>query len=135
MDERLRNYYLESQVKNASPGQMLIMLYDCLIQQAELADAELTSPEKPGDVSLAAQAVSRCINIMSELSTSLKYEENAPLCGTLRDLYQFFTRQFSDAFAKYDPKKIQAILPLIRELRNAWVAADKRAGQIQFATA
>jgi flagellin-specific chaperone FliS len=72
---------------------------------------------------------------MTELSTSLKHEANASLCATLSDLYEFFTREFSEAFAKYDPNRIRAILPLIRELRNAWVAADKRAGQIQFATA
>jgi flagellar secretion chaperone FliS len=135
MDERLRNYYLDAQVRNATPGQMLIMLYDCLIQQAELADSEMTSPEKPGDVSTAAQSVSRCINIMTELNASLKYEENATLCGTLSDLYQFFTKELSEALAKYDPKKIRAIIPLIRELRSAWAAADKRAGQIQFAAA
>jgi flagellar protein FliS len=132
MDERLRNYYLDAQVKNASPGQMLVMLYDMLIQQAEMADSVMTAADKPADASQAAQSVSRCINIMTELNTSLKYEENPTLCGILRDLYQFFTKELSDAFAKYDPKKIRAILPLMRELRNAWAAAEKQAGQVQF---
>jgi flagellar secretion chaperone FliS len=133
MDERLRNYYLDAQVRNATPGQMLIMLYDCLIQQAELADSAMTA--KPGDLSTAAQSVSRCIDIMTELNGCLNYEENTTLCGTLSDLYHFFTKELSEALMKYDPTKIRAIIPLIRELRSAWVAADKRAGQIQFATA
>jgi flagellar protein FliS len=135
MDEKLRRFYLESQVKNASPGQMLIMLYDCLIQNAEHADAEITSPENPGDPSKAAQAISRCINIMTELSSCLRHSVDPVLCGTLSKLYLFFTREFSEAFDKHDPKRIRAILPLIRDLRNTWFEADRRAGQLQAVAA
>jgi flagellar protein FliS len=135
MDQRLRNFYLESQIKNASPGQLLIMLYDGLIQFAEQADTEIAAPEIPGDFSPAGRSVSRCIDIMTELSTSLNHSVDPGLCGTLGDLYLFFTKEFSEAFEKREPKKIRAILPLIRDLRGAWVTADRRASQLQFATA
>ena len=72
MDEKLRRYYLESQVKNASPGQMVVMLYDLLIKNAERAEAEFTSPENPDDPSLAAKAITGCIDIMKELTSSLR---------------------------------------------------------------
>jgi len=135
MDEKLRRYYLESKVKNASPGQMLIMLYDCLIKNAERAEAEIAAPENSNDPSEAAEAITGCINIMRELTSSLRSGENPSLCGTLSNLYLFFTREFSTAFEKRDPRRIRAILPLIRELRNTWNEADRRAGQLQAVAA
>jgi flagellar protein FliS len=135
MDEKLRRYYLESRVKNASPGQMLIMLYDCLIKNVETAEAEITSPANPSDPSQAAQAITGCINVMRELTSTLRPNENPSLCCTLSNLYLFFTRELSTAFEKRDPTRIRAILPLIRELRNTWCEADRRAGQLQAVAA
>jgi len=131
MDQKLRHFYLEAQIKNAPPGQLLIMLYDGLIDHAERADAEMSSPGKPNDPSAAARAISCCINIMTELTSSLRPNVDPVLCNTLRNLYLFFTKEFSEAFDKREPKRIRAILPLIRELRNAWSEAYRRSGQAQ----
>ena len=128
MDEKLRRFYLESQVKNASPGQMLIMLYDALIQNAEQADTEISSSDNP---SAAAPFVSRCIDIMRELSTCLRHEVDPSLCGTLSKLYLFFTREFSEAFEKREAKRIRAILPLIRQLRDAWTQAHRKVNRFE----
>jgi flagellar protein FliS len=135
MEQKLRDFYLESQVNNASPGQMLIMLYDCLIQHAESADTEMSSPEHPEHRSRASRAVSRCIDIMTELNRSLRFSEDPKLCGTLSALYYFFTKEFSEAFDKSEPGRIRAILPLIRDLRNAWSTAQRRAGHSQVMVA
>jgi flagellar protein FliS len=135
MDHRLRHFYLESQIKNASPGQLLIMLYDGLIQHAEEAEQEIAAPVIPGDFSRAAHSVSRCIDILTELSTSLNHSVDPSLCGTLADLYHFFTKEFSEALDHHEPKKIGAILRLIRDLRGAWITADRRSNQLQFAAA
>lgn len=129
MDQKLRNFYLEAQVNNASPGQRLVMLYDGLIQFAETADSEMSAPENTGDPMPVGSAIARCIDILTELSTSLQPSIEPKLCAQLHDLYHFFTRQFSEAFDHREPKKIQAILPLIRDLRNTWAEADRRAGQ------
>ena len=135
MDDKLRRYYLESQVNNASPGQRLIMLYDGLIQQAERADSEISSPEHSNDPSLASLAVSRCIDIMTELNRALNFEVDPGLCARLSSLYRFFAMEFSEAFDKRQPAKIRAILPLIRDLRNTWVEADRRANRFQAVAA
>ena len=114
-DQKLRNFYLESQVKNASPGQLLIMLYDGLIQQAENADAEISSPEAAKDPTAASRAITRCIDILTELNTCLRHNVEPTLCATMSDLYLFFTQEFAGAFDKREPKKIRAILPLSEE--------------------
>jgi flagellar biosynthetic protein FliS len=129
MDQKLRNFYLESQIKNASPGQMLIMLYDGLIQNAEIADTEISSPGIASDPSPASRAITRCIDILTELNTCLRHSVEPTLCATLSDLYFFFTKEFSQAFDKREPKRIHAILPLIRDLRGAWFEAERRSNQ------
>jgi flagellar secretion chaperone FliS len=131
MDQKLRTFYLENQIKNATPGQLLIMLYDGLIQNAESADTELSSSENPGARVQASRFVSRCIDIMTELNTCLKHGVDPVLCGTLSDLYLFFTREFSEAYDKSEPGRIRAILPLIRELRTAWFEADREANKFE----
>jgi flagellar protein FliS len=131
MDQRLRDYYLESQVHNATPGQMLIMLYDCLIEHAESADQELSTPGNSADSRPAAREISRCINILTELNACLRPGVDPSLCATLSELYRFFTRQFSEALESRKGEKIREILPLIQKLRNTWVEADRRANKFQ----
>jgi flagellar protein FliS len=130
MTQKLRNFYLESQIRNASPGQMLIMLYDGLIDQAEIADGEI-SRTAAADPLLAANSVRRCINILTELNTCLDHGADPVLCATLSDLYLFFTKEFSEALERREARKIRAILPLIRELRGAWHQADREANKFQ----
>ena len=131
MDQRLRDYYIESQVNNATPGQLLIMLYDCLLEHAELAAQEISAPETPGDFRQAAREVSRCINVLTELGTCLRPSVQPKLCSLLGDLYRFFTRQFSEALEARQAEKIREILPLIQKLRDTWVEADRLAGKSQ----
>jgi flagellar protein FliS len=131
MDERLRNFYIESQVGNATPGQLLVMLYDELILQAENAEMEISGMAPNGDLSPAAKAVSRSINILTELNTCLNFGVNPKLCSTLSDLYLFFTQQLSDALSFREAGKVRDILPLIRRLRGTWNEADRRANKFQ----
>jgi len=131
MDQRLRDYYIETQVNNATPGQLLVMLYDCLIEHAELAAQEIGSPVIPGDTREAARQVSWCINVLTELSTCLRHGVEPKLCSVLSDLYRFFTCQLSDALETHQAAKISEILPLLHQLRDSWVEADRQAGRAQ----
>jgi len=129
MDQRLRDYYIDSQVNNATPGQLLVMLYDCLLEHAEIAAQEISAPATPGDYRQAARQVTWCINVLTELSTCLRHGVEPKLCALLGDLYRFFTRQLSEALEARQAEKIREILPLIQKLRSTWVEADRRAGK------
>lgn len=133
MDDRLRNFYLEACVKNSSPGQLLLMLYDGLVRKGEDAEAELAAAPGSEERNRAAGTISRCIDIITELSSSLRHEVDPDLCATLGNLYAFFARQFAEALAHSDPRRIGAILPLLRELHDAWTKAEKISGQAQLA--
>ena len=135
MDQRLQQYYLEAQIKSASPGQLLVMLYDALVQNAETAEAALAVPENLIDLSPAARPISRCIDIITELSSSLRSEYEPELCAQLSSLYRFFTEELSAALDQRNAGKITAIMPLLRELRQTWTQAQKTAARAQLAAA
>jgi flagellar protein FliS len=133
MDERLRNFYLESRVKSASPGELLVMLWDALVENAETAEAQIAAPVNSPEHEAAVRAVARCIDIITELSATLRHEVDPSLCTTLSRLYRFFAHEFSEALSARDPGKIKAILPLLRELKAAWTKAQNMAAKAQFA--
>jgi flagellar biosynthetic protein FliS len=135
MDQRLRHFYEENRIKNASPAEMLVMLYDYLVQKAETAESEIAAPAGSEERAGAARTVSHCIDIVTELSSALRPEHDPLLCANLGNLYRYFAGQFSEALAKSDAKKIGAILPLIRKLRAAWTQAQKTSGKGQLVAA
>ena len=135
MDERLRNFYLETRVKSASPGQLLLMLYEALVEKAESAEVELAAAPNTPERSQAPRTVSRCLDIITELSSSLRHDYDPGLCATLSNLYAFFARQFAEALANSDAGKIGAILPLLRELKAAWTQAEKTSSHSQLVSA
>jgi flagellar protein FliS len=131
MDKRLRNFYLENKINGTSSGELLVMLYASLVEQAENAEQELAAPAASRNHPRAAECVTRCINIITELNSTLKFEVDPALCNTLSRLYCFFTRQLSDALNACEPGKIRAILPLLRDLKGAWSQALKISTQGQ----
>jgi flagellar secretion chaperone FliS len=131
MDQRLRDFYIESKVNNATPGQMLLMLYDCLIEQAEVAEREMAAVSEAGDLRVASHAVTRCIKILTELNGCLRRTVEPALCTTLSDLYRFFMNQFYEGLQKREAKKIREIIPLLRRLRETWAEADRRSNRYQ----
>ncbi len=111
------------------------MLYDGLIQNAESADLEMTAQPTPANRLQASHFVTRGINILTELNTSLRHNVDPALCGSLSDLYLFFTREFSESFDTWRPERIRAIVPLMRSLRDTWLQADQQAGRFQAVAA
>jgi flagellar biosynthetic protein FliS len=133
MDQRLRQFYNESRVKNASPGQLLVLLYDDLVQSAEIAENQIAAAAGSPDRDQAPLAISRCLRAVTQLSAALRPEHDPMLCSNLNSLYHFFAHEFSEALAKNEPRRIGAILPLLRKLQTAWAQVQKMSINAQVA--
>ncbi len=134
-DDRLRNFYLESRIKNASPGAALVILYEALVENAEIAESEIAAPVGTEARARATLSIKICIDILTELTTALRHEVDPTLCSTLGNLYYYFTRQLSQALDETNPKKIGVIIPMLRQLEDAWNKAHKISSQAQLVTA
>ncbi len=110
--------YLQQAVLTASPGQLVVMLYDgaCrFLTQAAYAMRE-------GDVAKAGQRLSRAEAIIEELLVTLDLEQGGEIASRLQGLYVFHLRHLSEARMEQDPGKVDQVRTHLAELRESWAA-------------
>jgi flagellar protein FliS len=108
--------YLQQSVMTASPGQLVVMLYDgalrFLLQAATLMRAEDT---------LGCDAkLRRAEAIIDELRGTLDQERGGVIASRLEGIYVFCKRHLIDARIQRDAGMIDKVAELLGELREAW---------------
>lgn len=120
--------YLENQVNSATPMGLVIMLHDGLLKFAGQAIENLNL-EGTDARTEAADSISRCIRIVTELNNSLRHDLDAGFSTRLSNLYGFFLNEFSRSLLEHSSKPIEDILPLVEELRDGWIRAEEQLQQ------
>jgi flagellar protein FliS len=108
--------YKEQSILTATPGQLVVMLYDgChrFLHQAAYAMRE-------GDVAVAGNRLSRAEAIIDELLTTLDLEQGGVIASRLQGIYVFCNKQLVEARANRDPELIETVSGLLAELRESW---------------
>ena len=111
--------YKAAQVETASPGQILVALYDGCIRFCRAAQVHIEA----GDVAAKGKMISKAVAILGELRSTLDHEVAPELCDSLERLYIFFQEQLSLANIKMDPALIDPVIKLMGDLRGAWGTA------------
>lgn len=110
-----RQAYAESSVLTASREQLVVMLYDGAIrflrQSAEAMRA--------GSREQSRNRMRRAEAIIDELNTTLDMSYG-DIPARLRSIYFFCKRQLIQANLESDPSKIEVVVKLLAELREAW---------------
>lgn len=113
--------YQAQSVLTASPGQLVLMLYDGALKFIGLAKEGFTMPEDtPRRIEIINTNLQKAQNIVIELQSSLNRDAGGDLATTLDRLYDYYTRRLFEANIS---KKIEPLLEverLVRELRDAW---------------
>ena len=112
---QLRNRYLQDSVNTASPGRLLVMLYDRLVIDLMQGEEAL----RTNDRELSAERITHAQEILLELRTTLDVEAWAGAAG-LASLYTFVITELIQANIKRDADKVHACRMLIEPLRDAW---------------
>jgi flagellar protein FliS len=117
--------YRETRVKTASPGQLVVMLYDEALKQCDLAIALLGQDisKKPGEIEKVNTALGKVQDIVTELMASLDFEAGGEIAHSLFALYVWFNREILDANLQKDARKVRAVRGQLAELRGAWAEA------------
>ena len=108
--------YREQSVLSASPGQLVVMLYDgagrFLLQAATALRAEdpLTCDHK----------LRRAEAIIDELHVTLDMERGGEVASRLEGVYVFCKRHLLEARMERDASMIDKVAELLTELREAW---------------
>lgn len=132
------NAYRETNVKTASQGKLVVLLYEEAVRQLSSAtslfepDGKILAKniEKFGKNILKAQ------EIITELQVSLDMEKGGEIASNLMALYIYFNKELTDANIKKDKPKIDAILKMMQELCESWrqaaaSSANAPAGQVR----
>jgi flagellar protein FliS len=111
----LRNRYLQDSIDTASPGKLLVMLYDRLV--LDLAQGE--EAIRAGDRDTAADRITHAQEIILELRTTLDLDAWAGAAG-LAGLYGFLLTELIQANIKRDADKVASCRGIVEPLRDAW---------------
>ena len=108
--------YRDSSVLTAPPERLVVMLYDgahrFLFQAAHAM--------RSGDLSLMNNRMQRAEAIISELRGTLNHEQGGEIAGRLESIYDFCQRHLLEARLKRDPERVEQVMKLLGELRDAW---------------
>lgn len=110
------NQYQNNQILNASPEQILIMLYDGAIRFCRQAMQAMDN----GDRKVQAEKISRSMAIVCEFANTLNHEVGGDIATDLDALYSFMTRELSNANVKNDRKSLETVENLLVGLRETW---------------
>lgn len=115
--------YRDSSVLTAPPERLVVMLYDgahrFLFQAAHAM--------RSGDVQLTNSRMQRAEAIISELRSTLNHDDGGEIAGRLEAIYSFCQRHLLEARVKRDPQRIEQVMKLLAELRDAWDQVASRA--------
>jgi flagellar protein FliS len=111
----LRNRYLADSVNTASPGKLLVMLYDRLV--LDLAQGEQAI--RTGDRDQASVRLNHAQEIVLELRTTLDLDAWSGAAG-LASLYGWLLTELIQANIKLDADKVVACRGIVEPLRDTW---------------
>ena len=112
--------YRETQIKTASQGRIIVMIYDEAIRQI---DAAISGLDEGGDtLERVNTALIKCQDLVTELMVSLDFERGGEIAENLFTIYLFFNKQLSQANIRKDPEPLRSVRSMLAELRSAWAS-------------
>lgn len=107
--------YRQSAILTATPGQLVVMLYDGLhrfLHQAAVAMGD-------GEIELAHNKLRRAEDILAHLLETLDHSQGE-IAGRLEAIYRFCQRHLNEARFERDPARIEQVAELLGRLRGTW---------------
>jgi len=112
--------YRQIATQTAPPGQLVLMLFDGALRSLDRALLGFDCTDIGERNTAIHNNIQNALDIIRELNCSLDLEAGGPLADTLTNLYAYFERRLIQSNLKKSRKGIEEVLPMIRELRNAW---------------
>ena len=118
----LRDRYLADSVNTASPGKLLVMLYDRLVRDLVQGEEAL----RAGERELAGERITHAQEIVLELRTTLDLDAWDGAAG-LANVYGWLITELIGANIARDADRVAACRGLVEPLRDAWREAAAQA--------
>jgi flagellar protein FliS len=113
--------YRANSVLTASPGQLVLMLYDGALKALALArEAFELPPEQVKRIETINTQLLKAQAILAELQGGLNMEAGGEFAQTMHRLYDYHNRRLFEANLRKQVQPVIEVEKLVRELRDAW---------------
>ena len=118
--DKIAKSYKAQSVQTASPGKLVLMLFDGCLRFTTAAKRAFNEEEFTKRNEDVNNNLIRAQNIVTELQSSLDMSVPGELPGTLYRLYDYVMHQLQQANLKKEAEPIDEAEKVITELRDAW---------------
>jgi flagellar protein FliS len=113
--------YRATAIMTASPGQLVLMLYDGALKAIALAREGFAIPvEEPRRIQVINQHLLKAQAILSELQSGLNLDSGGEFARVMHGLYDYHNRRLFEANLRKQVEPVIEVERLVRELRDAW---------------
>ncbi len=113
--------YQTQSILTASPGQLVLMMYDGALRFMAQARAGFALPEDNySRIEKINVALLRAQAILVELRANLDMNAGGEIAANLDRLYDYYVRRLQEANLRKDEKPVIEIEGLVRTLRDGW---------------
>lgn len=114
--------YRANAVLTASPGQLVLMLYDGALRALSVARDACGRPESdPRRYEVANHQLLKAQSIIAELQGTLNLEAgDGQFAREMHRLYDYYNRRLIEANLRKDPAPIAEVEALLGEVRETW---------------
>jgi len=123
--------YLTQRIQTASPLELIRILYEAALQSIDQALQALRS----GDILERGRAVTKTVEILSELQGVLRHDVNPEYSNTLAKLYDYMRKQLIRAHAERSEELLMEVSRLLQTLAEGWIGAIDKPGAPEPANA
>jgi len=120
--------YRKVATQTASPGQLVLMLYEGAIRFLERALTGFGMEDPAEFNQTIGNNILRAQEIINELNVSLNFEKGGDVAVNLRDLYMYFDRLLMDSNIKKEQDGIKEVISRLTVLRDAWATMLSQQG-------
>lgn len=125
--------YRQVAMQTASPGQLVLMLYDGALRFLERARQGFAAEDPLEFNQTINNNLLRTQEILSELNNSLNMREGGEFSATLRRLYNYMDWRLQQSNQRKDEAGINEVIERLMVLRDAWaqmLASQQRAAHV-----
>ena len=127
--------YRKVATQTASPGQLVLMLYDGTLKFLDMALAGFEHKDPLLFNQTINNNVVRAQAIIHEMNASLNMKDGGEVASNFRRLYNYFYRRLTEANRSKQKEPIEETITRLRALRDSWAEMLRNGGESRPATA
>jgi flagellar protein FliS len=114
--------YRDAELASATPGQLVVMLFDKMLLTLRRARVAIDA----ADIEQRTTQLIAATEMVTELRVSLDHEAGGDISRNLDALYVFMLQELHAASRQLDGKRVDVVLRLATELREAFAGAQQQ---------